>query len=68
MTQRDLRRGEFVRVTGGVSARGKVGQVHDLSDTIFVGIRIPNNRDATATTYLTKGSVESINGENGDVK
>ncbi len=55
-----MQHGQFVRITGGVSDRGKVGQVSDLSEPGWVGVRIPNNKTAKATTYVTNGSVEPV--------
>ena len=57
--------GTFVRITGGVSDRGKTGQVSDLSQPGWVGVRIPDARRAKATVYVTIGSVEPlVDGEN----
>lgn len=54
VTGRELRLGDRVRITGGVSAKGKAGQVVDLGDAVFVGVRIS---EAKEVTYVTYGSV-----------
>lgn len=55
-----IERGQFVRITGGVSDHGKIGQVSDVGHSGWVGVRIPNIADAIETTYVTDGSVEVV--------
>jgi hypothetical protein len=50
---------QFVELTGGMSDKGKNGQVSDLSDPMFVGVRIPNIAKARATVYVTRDSVRA---------
>ena len=57
----DLHQGQKVRITGGVSAHGKTGEVWDLgTDHLFVGVRIPSIKRAKETTYVTRESLEPL--------
>jgi hypothetical protein len=53
--------GDYVRITGGVEAKGKIGQLSECPvsfDPLWVGVRIPDIERATETVYVTVGSVE----------
>lgn len=55
--------GDYVRITGGVEANGKIGQLSECPvrfEPLFVGVRIPNIRRAKETVYVTRGSVEVV--------
>jgi len=57
-----MRVGDYVLVTGGVEARGKIGQLSECPvsfdpERLMVGVRIPDIKRATETVYVTKGSV-----------
>ena len=53
--------GDYVRITGGIDAKGKIGQLSECpvaSNRFLVGVRIPDIKRATENVYVTKRSVE----------
>lgn len=64
-----LKLDQFVVITGGTDAMGMTGQISDLDDPVFVGVRVPDRGRATETIYVTRGSVEPIvHGQSGETR